>query len=145
MNKSNHIADNEIVISISETDDNFGAQLAVKKVAAEIGFDETNQALAATVVSELSTNILRYAGSGEIRIRKVRKENLPGMEIIAEDNGPGIKNLDLAMEDNFTTTKNSLGLGLASVKRIMDEFYINSTHGKGTYIKTIKWSTNNAG
>ncbi len=45
----------------------------------------------------------------------------------------------MALKDNFTTTNKSLGMGLPSVKRIMDDFIIDSHLGKGTYILTRKW------
>lgn len=139
MNDVEKISEKEIIILIVETEDNLNAQLTAKKVAAQLGFDETSQALIATVVSELSTNILRYAGTGTVTLTKIKNGKKSGIEIRAEDKGPGIENVELAMKDSFTTTKDSLGLGLASIKRIMDEFSIVSIPDLGTCITALKW------
>ncbi|WP_407947314.1 ATP-binding protein [Pectinatus sottacetonis] len=93
----------------------------------------------ATAASELSTNILRYATTGEIILRIISTAETIGIEIIASDKGPGIPDIKMALKDNFTTTNKSLGMGLPSVKRIMDDFIIDSHLGKGTYILTRKW------
>ena len=61
-----------------------------------------------------------------------------GISIIAADHGPGIPNIELAMQDGYSTSK-GLGLGLPGCKRIMDEFEISSEVGKGTTIAVKKW------
>jgi serine/threonine-protein kinase RsbT len=58
--------------------------------------------------------------------------------IVAEDNGPGIPDISLALQDGYSTSK-SLGVGLPGAKRLMDEFEIDTEAGKGTVIKMIKW------
>jgi len=63
-----------------------------------------------------------------------------GIEIIAEDDGPGIENLELALQDGFSTIE-GLGSGLPGVKRLVDEFEITSTLGVGTRIVARKWQT----
>jgi len=88
----------------------------------EAGFDETPSRMIATAVSELVRNILKYAGTGEIRLRQVKGIGRRGIEIEAIDQGPGIA-----------------GLGLPGVKRMMDEFSLESTPGKGTRVTARKW------
>ena len=61
-----------------------------------------------------------------------------GVEITATDDGPGIPDVGLAMQDGFSTS-GGLGLGLPGVRRLMDEFEIHSTFGKGTRVKARKW------
>lgn len=104
----------------------------------EMGFDETRQYLIASAVSELSTNIIRYGEGGTIVLRRIRKNEKIGFEVIARDLGPGIADIDEALKDSYSTGK-GLGLGLPSVKRIMDEFDIWSEPGKGTRITARKW------
>lgn len=104
----------------------------------EAGFDDTPSRLIATAVSELVRNILKYAGSGEIRLRRVKEPSRRGIEIEALDRGPGIVDCEAAMHDHFSSG-GTLGLGLPGVKRMMDEFWLESTPGEGTRVTVRKW------
>ena len=104
----------------------------------EAGFDETPSRMIATVVSELVRNILKYAGTGEIRLRQVKRTGGRGIEIEAVDRGPGIADCEAAMRDHFSSG-GTLGLGLPGVRRMMDEFTLESTPGKGTRVTARKW------
>ena len=104
----------------------------------EAGFDETPSRMIATAVSELVRNILKYAGTGEIRLRRVNGMGCRGIEIEAIDQGPGIADCEAAMRDHYSTG-GTLGLGLPGVKRMMDEFSLESTPGKGTRVTARKW------
>ncbi|MBM5573304.1 ATP-binding protein [Deefgea sp. CFH1-16] len=89
----------------------------------------------ATCISELAMNIIKYAKYGELYIHY---HNNRSIEIIAEDHGPGIANIEQAMQDHFSS-KGTLGLGLPGVKRMVDEFEIQSTINHGTKIRVKKW------
>ena len=104
----------------------------------EAGFDETPSRMIATAVSELVRNILKYAGTGEIRLRRVKRMGGHGIEIEAVDQGPGIADCEAAMRDHYSSG-GTLGLGLPGVKRMMDEFSLESTPGKGTRVTARKW------
>jgi len=104
----------------------------------EAGFDETPSRMIATAVSELVRNILKYAGSGEFRLRRVERPGGRGIEIEVFDHGPGIPDVDAAMSDHFSSG-GTLGLGLPGVKRMMDEFTLESTAGQGTRVTARKW------
>lgn len=132
-------SDIKVELSISEPEDNYHAIFEAKTISKKAGFKEVDQTLIATVVSELSTNIIRYAVKGNIELEVISTSNKIGIKITATDKGPGIKNIEKAMKDNYTTTKDSLGMGLSSIKRIMDEFIINSEVGIGTTIVAYKW------
>ena len=67
-------------------------------------------------------------------MREVEKNARKGIEIICEDQGPGITNIDLVMQDGYTTSR-GMGMGLPGAKRLMDEFDIKSSEGVGTTIK----------
>ena len=126
-------------IFLSEPWDREHAIIETRDFAAQAGFGKTDQAMISVAAAELCANILRYAGKGELFLRIVRKPDRVGLEMRAVDKGPGIRNVEKAMEENFTTTKGSLGLGLSSVKRIMDDFVIESSQGVGTRITACKW------
>lgn len=120
--------DNEVVIYI------------VRDILAEAGFKLVDEFAAATAASELATNILRYAGKGTLEVSVIRNaEGVTGIELFAADSGPGISDLHAAMQDHLSTTKNSLGSGLPGVKRMMDDFAIESVPGRGTRVLARKW------
>jgi len=126
------------LVEIGDVSDKTVAVGAARQLCKQAGFDETRQFMLATAVSELATNIARYAGRGELALRIVERAGRTAFEVEATDRGPGIADLDLAMSDNFSTI-DSLGLGLPSVKRIMDDFHIDSAPGRGTHIVCRKW------
>jgi serine/threonine-protein kinase RsbT len=106
--------------------------------AREAGFDETPSRMIATAVSELVRNILKYAGAGEIRLLRVKGMGVRGVEIQAIDRGPGIADCEAAMQDHYSSG-GTLGLGLPAVKRMMDEFSLESAPGEGTRVTARKW------
>jgi serine/threonine-protein kinase RsbT len=114
------------------------AVLESTRYSQEIGFEETPSRMIATAVSELVRNILKYAGSGEVRLREIEGPGRRGIEIEVADSGPGIVDAEAAMSDHFSSG-GTLGLGLPGVKRMMDEFSLESTPGSGTRITARKW------
>lgn len=109
-----------------------------RQLAKELGFGSVDQARIATAVSELARNIYLYAATGEIIITPVSKDGEIGLKITAKDNGPGIIDIRQAMEDGFTTS-GGLGAGLPGVRRLMEEFTIESEPNQGTRITATKW------
>ena len=92
----------------------------------------------ATAISELARNIVLYAGRGEIHLEIIEDGDKQGVQVIAADSGPGISNVEQAMQDGYSTS-GSLGLGLPGVRRLMDEMKIQSEVGKGTTVRARKW------
>jgi len=131
--------DNERRITLFDQSDKEQVIMTARCLAVEAGFDETNQVLIATAASELATNIVKYAKEGEVILKIIQRDRQLGIEIIARDDGPGIRDIEQVMQDNFSTLKGSLGLGLPSVQRIMDEFKIESQPGHGTIVSALKW------
>ena len=91
----------------------------------------------AIIVNELGTNITKHTVGGEIFVRAIECRDITGIEILALDKGPGIKNLNLAMKDGYST-KNTLGGGLGAIKRLSSQFDIY-TNPKGTAILSRVW------
>lgn len=106
--------------------------------AKKSGFGTVDQARITTAISELARNIYLYAGKGKIEITRLSENELYGITIIASDNGPGIRDMRKVMEDGFSTS-GGLGAGMPGVKRLMDEFKVDTELGKGTTITTTKW------
>ena len=132
-----HIKEEDQIEIASDTD-HYLAISSARSMTARAGFDETAQHLIGTAVSELATNLVRYGGGGELWLRWLAGNGTIGFEVEAQDQGPGIPDIEAALSDNFSTGR-SLGLGLPGVKRIMDEFTIESTPGKGTRCVARKW------
>lgn len=128
-------------VILSKNYNNGNAIYTAKQMAVKCGFTNIDETMIATAASELTTNIIRYAENGKLTISIIKniQDGRIGIEIFASDNGPGIPDINLAMQEQYTTFPNSLGLGLPSVKRIMDEFYIESFVGEGTRVLARKW------
>jgi serine/threonine-protein kinase RsbT len=122
---------------LGETFDVTRAALQVRRCAIAAGFDATRVALLVTAVSELGTNVLKYAGTGEVVIA-VADPPRAGITVRVTDRGPGIPDLDAALRDHHSTG-GTLGLGLPGVRRMMDEFDIHSVPGQGTTVTVTKW------
>ena len=113
-----------------------------RALAERLGFSRNDLTLIATAISEVARNIVEYAKHGEIVVEPLQKGDRCGIVVIARDDGPGIPNVALAMQDGYSTGK-SLGLGLPGAKRLMDEFEIASEVGKGTTVTMRKWAPQN--
>lgn len=110
----------------------------VKEYAVKIGMGLVNQTKLITAASELVRNMLKYGGGGETNIEIVSKGRENGIRLTFADQGPGIQDINLAMQDGYTTGK-SLGLGLPGTRRLVSEFNILSEIDKGTTVTIIKW------
>lgn len=109
-----------------------------RDIARSLGFGTVDQARITTAISELARNIYLYAGNGKMCFKVIESGCHKGICLLAIDEGPGIEDISLVMQDGYTTS-GGLGTGLPGVKRLMDEFDVKSEVGKGTKIKTIKW------
>jgi serine/threonine-protein kinase RsbT len=107
------------------------------ELALEMGFARPDATKIAVVVSELSRNIRLYAVSGTISLAPCTGGQR-GFKIVAQDQGPGIEDVELVLAGGYTTS-NGLGLGISGSRRLMDEFEIQSVVGAGTTITAVKW------
>jgi len=107
-------------------------------MAAQLGFSPGTATLIATAISELARNILLYASRGEVTMRTIENNGSKGITVEARDDGPGIPQPQRALEDGYSTS-GRLGLGLPGVKRLMDEFRLETAPGRGTRIVVHKW------
>jgi serine/threonine-protein kinase RsbT len=128
----------ELLIPIVTEVDIVTARQRGRALAVELGFPSSDQALIATAISELARNIIRYARQGQVEISVEHEDGRTGIGVVASDEGPGIPDLQRALQDGFSTG-NGLGLGLPGTKRIMDDFELVSDVGKGTRVAVKKW------
>jgi serine/threonine-protein kinase RsbT len=107
-------------------------------MAAQLGFSPGTATLIATAISELARNMLLYASRGEVTMRTIENNGSRGITVEARDEGPGIPQPGRALEDGYSTS-GRLGLGLPGVKRLMDEFRLETSPGRGTLVVVHKW------
>jgi serine/threonine-protein kinase RsbT len=128
----------ETVVAIRTSDDIVAARKAGHQLALDLGFSLTDVTMIATAISEIARNITSYAGRGEVRVAIADREGRRALVVRAEDDGPGIADLDRAMEDGYTTGR-GLGMGLPGARRLMDRLVVESALGRGTVIEMWKW------
>ena len=110
-----------------------------REFAEHLGFSMVDRTRIEIVILELTRNLLVHAGGGHMVLQLVEHpEHGRGLEIQAIDEGPGIPDIALAMQDGYSTA-HTLGAGLPGVQRLMDEFSIESTVGVGTRVRAVKW------
>ena len=129
-------ADARIVVAADT--DIVAARQEGRRIAATLRFSDSDLACIAAAISEVSRNIVTYAGRGEVCVSVVERAGRRGVLIVARDAGPGIADVALALQDGYSTS-GSLGLGLPGARRLMDEFEVQSDDGKGTVVTMRKW------
>ncbi|MFM8442219.1 MAG: anti-sigma regulatory factor [Methylococcus sp.] len=114
------------------------ARRLAEEIASVLGFEPRTCKSMALVASELATNLIKHAQGGLLTLTPIRDDGHEGLQIETLDHGPGIASVDEAMTDGFSTV-GSLGYGLGSVNRMMDELTIHSNRCKGTHVISRKW------
>lgn len=131
---------NEVRVVIDADRDVVTARQRGREIAARAAFSATQLTVISTAISELARNIVRFAKRGEIVVSLIGDDDAAGVTIVATDVGPGIDDVEQALEDGYTTY-GGLGLGLGGCRRLMDEFAISSEVGRGTTVTMSKWCT----
>ncbi len=135
--------DDTLRIPVTGDPDIVAARVAARELAARLRFGTSDLTLIATAVSEVCRNIVRFAGSGEVVVELLETPRR-GIRVVARDGGPGIPDVERALDDGFSTY-GGLGLGLPGARRLMDEFAIVSEAGHGTTVTMTKWERTNDG
>jgi serine/threonine-protein kinase RsbT len=130
--------ENDTRVAINSSADIVVARQKGRTLAVELGFVGSDLTLIATAISEVARNIVNHAKTGEILLAPANQGSRRGLQIIARDEGPGIKDIAKAMQYGYSTN-NGLGVGLPGARWLMDEFDIVSKVGKGTTVTMKKW------
>jgi serine/threonine-protein kinase RsbT len=128
----------DVRVPVASDIDIVSARQQGRALAMQLGFSSSDATMVATAISELARNIVLYAKRGEIVLAAVVNSEHRGLAITAYDNGDGIADIRQALQDGYSTS-GRMGVGLPGVKRLMDEFEISSTVGKGTVVSVKKW------
>ena len=129
----------EVSVPIRSEADVVVARQRVREFAAPLGFTSSDLTVIATAVSEAARNIVNYASRGEILVSATGQGRRRGIAIVARDEGPGIADVQSALQDGYSTG-GGLGLGMPGMRRLMDEFEVASELGKGTTVTMRKWA-----
>jgi serine/threonine-protein kinase RsbT len=124
-------------LDIRNTQDVVRVRQRVRALAIDAGLSLVDQTKIVTAASELARNTLDYGGGGTVQMELVNGAHR-GVRLIFEDEGPGIKDVEAALRDGFTTG-DGLGLGLGGAKRLSSEFKIDTAVGKGTRVTIARW------
>jgi serine/threonine-protein kinase RsbT len=129
---------NRTVLEIRTSDEVNLARKAVQEWAVRLAFGTLERTKFVTAASELARNTLVHGGGGTVTLSELERDGRPGIQLIFEDQGPGIPNIEKAMEDGYSTAK-SMGLGLGGARRLVSEFEITSTINSGTKVSIVQW------
>jgi serine/threonine-protein kinase RsbT len=114
------------------------ARRGARDLTHRLGFDRFAAEEVVLAVSELATNLARYATSGEIELCAISGRQLLGIRVESRDDGPGIADVAAAARGGGSSTSGGLGAGLAGVRRLMDDFELTSSP-TGTTVVCRKW------
>ena len=126
-------------LEISSETDIVTARTTVREVVTDVGFGMTDITRIVTAVSELARNVYVYADTGTMRwcVRSDGSRRL--VEIVFDDDGPGIQNVDRALEEGYSTSE-GMGHGLSGAQKLMDEFEIETSPENGTTVTIRKYA-----
>jgi serine/threonine-protein kinase RsbT len=111
---------------------------AVRAWAVDLGFSLIDQTKVVTAASELARNTVDHGGGGTARLETLQEGSRRGVRVIFEDKGPGMADVERALQDGFTTGR-GLGLGLGGARRLSSDFSIDSRVGQGTRVMITRW------
>ena len=125
-------------IPVREEADVAIARICVRRLAADGGLSESRTHSLATAVSEIARNIVVHGRAGDLAVAVAGAGDRRGLVVVARDSGPGIPDLEMAMQDGYSTA-GRLGLGLSSARRLVDEFDVESSIDNGTTVTLRMW------
>jgi anti-sigma regulatory factor (Ser/Thr protein kinase) len=129
----------QLNFAITHASDVAAARRAGQKLADALGFDDVKAGRLAIIITEAATNILKHAGEGTVTVMRTQSGvTLPGVDVVAIDNGPGIADLDFALRDGVSTA-GTAGTGLGALRRQADEFDAWTRHGGGSAFFMRVW------
>jgi serine/threonine-protein kinase RsbT len=125
-------------LPIQNSSDVVLARQKVRQLAQELRFTLVDQTKLVTAASELARNTLDHGKGGRMVIDIVENLSRTGLQLVFEDQGPGIPDIQAALRDGFTTGS-GMGLGLGGSKRLVSDFDIQSQPGQGTRVTVVRW------
>jgi serine/threonine-protein kinase RsbT len=128
-------------IKLNRNNDIANLRKEVRTIMAKMFFSQIGQTKMVTAASELARNTITFGNGGVVNIYRVTEDLIEGVTIVFKDFGPGITDIELALQDGYSTL-NGMGVGLGGARRLVDDFQIESAINTGTIIKITKWLKN---
>jgi serine/threonine-protein kinase RsbT len=126
-------------LPLQSDEDVVRARQATRAWALDLGFSLVDQTKIVTAASELARNTVIHGGGGVLRLAPATDGgDRQGLRMTFEDGGPGIRDVELALRDGFTTGT-GLGLGLGGARRLVNDLVIQTRPGGGTTVTAIRW------
>jgi serine/threonine-protein kinase RsbT len=125
-------------LPVREVGDVVSVRQRTRQWAGEAGLSLVDQTKLVTAASELARNVVVYGGGGSVRLELLENGVTRGLRLVFADQGPGIQDVEMALQDGFTTG-GGLGLGLGGARRLVNEFSIDSQVGRGTTVTIARW------
>lgn len=132
------IVSRQVFLQLQSDVDVASARRGVREWALELGLSVLDLTKVVTAASELARNTVVHGGGGVMCLQVVRLGARQGIRLVFTDNGPGIPEIDRAMEDGYTTG-HGMGIGLPGAKRLVNEFELSSTPSEGTCVTIVRW------
>ena len=128
------------ILDVRTSEDVVRVRQEVRNRSAAAGFSLVDQTKVVTAASEIARNTIVHGGGGKVQVEVLEAPGKRGIRLVFEDEGPGITDIKLAMQDGYSTG-GGLGMGMPGSKRLSNEFYVESTPGRGTKVTLIRWKT----
>lgn len=128
----------KVELPLAHQGDVVAVRQSTRSYAVEIGLTIIDQTKIVTAASELARNTVVHGGGGKVTLEIIKESSRQGLRLVFEDSGPGIPDLERAMQDGYTSS-GGLGLGLGGSKRLCNDFSIESRVGVGTRVMIARW------
>jgi anti-sigma regulatory factor (Ser/Thr protein kinase) len=123
----------QAVCSIRDETQIGAARRRARQMAEAVPLGEVLTANVGIVATELASNMFKHAGGGDLYIQHIADEEFNGLELLAVDRGPGVRDVSLALQDGHSTS-GTPGTGLGAARRLSGVFDLHSEPGKGTVV-----------
>jgi len=127
------------IVPIESTEDVIRVRQIVRQWTIRQGFSLVDQTKFVTAASELARNTYEHGRGGTMRLERLNGPSRPGIRLVFLDHGPGIRDVEQALRDGYTTG-GGMGLGLGGARRLVNEFAIESRPGEGTTVMIARWA-----
>jgi len=127
-------------LEVRTSEDVVKVRQEVRNRSAAVGFSLVDQTKFVTAASEIARNMIDHGGGGVAQIETITMPGKRGLRLIFGDQGPGIADIALAMQDGYSTAV-GLGMGMPGAKRLSNEFYVESAPGKETIVTLVRWKS----
>jgi len=128
-----------VAVTVADSSHVSAARQGVSRMTRALGFDETRAGRAAIVVTEAATNMLKHAGRGTFVAQSIVVDGVLGLEMLAIDKGPGMRDFEASAVDGHSTS-GTRGTGLGAIRRQSDEFEVYTHHEAGTILRALLWA-----